>query len=260
MAKMSKYTAATTPADADITTLGQGGVTKKVALSVLKSYFNSSDLLNNFAGSGAPGLGDDSADGYAVGSVWIDTAASPKEAYRCASAGAGAAIWLKTTLTTDELGTAALLNAEAATAANDFLVGGSSPLSWIRKTLAETLVILGIGNKADKVATSPAPTGKVAQFDSGGNLAVSTKDASDIHALGADDQSLAGLATKVATSPAPTGLIATFDSSGNLAISAAEVEDLVLSEDIQTIVKLTQAAYDALSPVDSATLYIIVEA
>ena len=151
MSKISKYPAATTPADADITIMVQGGATKKVTLSVLKAYFNASDLLNNFAGSGAPGVGDDSADGYASGSVWIDIVASPKEAYRCASASVGAAIWLKTTLTVDELGTAALLNAEAATAANDFLVGGSSPLSWIRKTLAEVKTILGIGGSV------PAP-------------------------------------------------------------------------------------------------------
>jgi len=36
--------------------------------------------------------------------------------------------------------------------------------------------------------------------------------------------------------------------------------DYVSSEDIATIVKCTQAEYDALSPPDSDTLYIIVEA
>ena len=100
------------------------------------------------------------------------------------------------------------------TAANDFQVAAGSPLAWAKKTLAETLVILGIASKADKVATSPAPT----------------------------------------------GLVATYDSDGNLSTSAIEVEDIVVSEDITTIVKLTQAQYTALSPADSATLYIIVAA
>ncbi|NPU82987.1 MAG: hypothetical protein HPY65_00755 [Syntrophaceae bacterium] len=42
MPKISQLPAATTAADADITLLVQGGSTKKVALSVLKAYFNGS--------------------------------------------------------------------------------------------------------------------------------------------------------------------------------------------------------------------------
>lgn len=38
------------------------------------------------------------------------------------------------------------------------------------------------------------------------------------------------------------------------------VEDVVQSEDIRTIVKTTQSAYDALDPPDGETLYLIVEA
>lgn len=113
MAKISRYPAATVPADADVVPMVQGGVTKKVALSILKAFF----------GGGGP----------------------------------------------------------TPTAENDFQVASGSPLAWAEKTLADTKSILGFG-------------------------------------------------------------------------------EVVTSEDITTIVKCTQAEYDALSPADAGTLYIIVEA
>lgn len=69
-------------------------------------------------------------------------------------------------------------------------------------------------------------------------------------------------ADKVATSPDPTGYVATFDDDGNLDVSVKTVAGIgnVSSSDFSTIVKCTQAEYDAISPVDENTLYIIVEA
>jgi len=162
MPKISQLTAVVTPADADITVLVQGGTTKKVALSVLKTYFSGSDVQNNLAGSGAPGSGDDSGDGYAIGSVWIDTAASPREAYRCLDATEGAAIWVKETLDLSELGTMALLDGEAPTAENDVLMGGSSPISWVKKTLAQFKSILGFPDptaESDFMVAAGSPVG-----------------------------------------------------------------------------------------------------
>lgn len=52
-------------------------------------------LLHNLAATAAPGVGDDSADGYAVGSRWIDTATDAE--YVCLDATAGAAVWTSTT-------------------------------------------------------------------------------------------------------------------------------------------------------------------
>jgi len=39
----------------------------------------------------APGVGDDSADGYTVGSFWFDTVA--EEGYVCLDTSPGAAVW-----------------------------------------------------------------------------------------------------------------------------------------------------------------------
>lgn len=48
-------------------------------------------IKDNFAATTAPGVGDDSGDGYAVGSRWIDT--TNDTLYVCLDATAGAAIW-----------------------------------------------------------------------------------------------------------------------------------------------------------------------
>lgn len=65
---------------------------------------------NNLNGSGAPTVDDDAGEGYQVNSTWIDQTASPQEIYRCVDATVGAAVWAKTTLTADELGSLAFLN------------------------------------------------------------------------------------------------------------------------------------------------------
>jgi hypothetical protein len=57
---------------------------------------------NNLSASAAPTVNDDTDDGYAPGSIWVDTTGD--EAYRCVDATAGAAVWLNTTLTIDDLG------------------------------------------------------------------------------------------------------------------------------------------------------------
>lgn len=55
-------------------------------------------LKNNFAATIAPTVSNDSIQGYAVGSRWVDTAG--QESYICANAAAGAAVWSKTTVGT----------------------------------------------------------------------------------------------------------------------------------------------------------------
>lgn len=59
------------------------------------------ELTNKVDATVAPAVTDDSDAGYEVGSLWVDTVAD--EAYRCADATVGAAVWVNTTLTTDEI-------------------------------------------------------------------------------------------------------------------------------------------------------------
>lgn len=51
---------------------------------------------HSLAKTAAPGTGDDSLDGYSVGSIWIDTSAD--KAYICLDATSTAAVWTETTI------------------------------------------------------------------------------------------------------------------------------------------------------------------
>jgi len=51
--------------------------------------------INNYAATSAPGVGDDTNDGYGVGSLWHNVTAD--DSYVCLDATLGAAVWKKTT-------------------------------------------------------------------------------------------------------------------------------------------------------------------
>lgn len=105
-----------------------------------------STVPNNYEGLGPPTVNNDSSEGYAAGSVWIDTIAVPNESYRCSDPTVGAAVWLKTTLTADELALVAL------TGNSDDLVEG---LTKLLMTVAERSKLTGIeaGATADQSAS-----------------------------------------------------------------------------------------------------------
>jgi len=63
-------------------------------------------IPNKLDGNGAPTVLNDATGGWQVGSFWIDTLGN--ETYRMISDTIGAAQWIKTTLTTDELATVAM--------------------------------------------------------------------------------------------------------------------------------------------------------
>lgn len=63
-----------------------------------------------YSAAAAPTVDDDTGEGYVVGDVWIDTSASPKNVYRVIDVTEGAAVWIDTSLTIDELGALAALD------------------------------------------------------------------------------------------------------------------------------------------------------
>lgn len=75
---------------------------------------------DNYLGEGPPTADDDALAGYSVGSKWYDTIG--KEAYFCVDATQGAAVWEILTLSSDDLGSAAFLNATADGATNPGIV------------------------------------------------------------------------------------------------------------------------------------------
>jgi hypothetical protein len=76
--------------------------------------------INNFTATSAPSLTDDETEGYTGGSKWYDSVGG--EAYLCVDPAEGAAVWIKTTLTADELGSAAFTSStDYATAAQGAL-------------------------------------------------------------------------------------------------------------------------------------------
>ena len=83
---------------------------RRVALSVLQAYLGSggSGYLDNLSASTDPGATDDGSLGYSAGSTWFNV--SSGEIFRCLDAAEGAAVWAKTSLTLDELGSMATVN------------------------------------------------------------------------------------------------------------------------------------------------------
>ena len=91
-------------------TVGGELESRRVALSVLQAYLGSggSGYLDNLSASTDPGATDDYSLGYSAGSTWFNV--NSGEIFRCLDATEGAAVWAKTSLTLDELGSMATVN------------------------------------------------------------------------------------------------------------------------------------------------------
>jgi len=65
-----------------------GSSATKVKIKIMNSF---GDTKSNYAATGDPGVGDDSADGYVVGSIWINTTLD--KVFICVDNALGAAVW-----------------------------------------------------------------------------------------------------------------------------------------------------------------------
>ena len=104
-----------------------------------------SGVLNNYAATTAPGVGDDELDGYQVGSRWIDTSADA--AYVCLDASAGAASWSSDTGSANAVTAAAVFATDNAVLRADGTGRGAQASGW---TISDT-DDLGVGALGDKV-------------------------------------------------------------------------------------------------------------
>jgi len=104
--------------------------------------------INNFTASTAPTANDDETEGYSQGSKWYGGG----EAYLCVDPTEGAAVWIKTTLTADELGDAAFKNTGSTT--GTVAAGDDSRLSDARTPTAHASTHVTGG--ADKIRDASA--------------------------------------------------------------------------------------------------------
>ena len=97
-------------------------------------------VQNNYTAVTAPTVNDDETEGYSPSSKWSDNSQSPPELYQCVDATAGAAVWVKTSLSLDELGTMATEDAGALD--SQYQNNGANRAEFLNKDL-ETVEIAG---------------------------------------------------------------------------------------------------------------------
>ena len=77
-----------------------------LSASNVEEALNALGVKNNLSATSDPTVNNDSSEGYAAFSRWVNT--STTECFLCLDSVNGAAVWVKSSLTLDELGTAAL--------------------------------------------------------------------------------------------------------------------------------------------------------
>ena len=106
-------------------------------------------IKNNYEGDAAPTADDDEVDDYSVQSRWLDMTATPVKAYLCTNDTEGAASWIETALSTDDLAIISLTrNPLLLQDANDVaLSGGTIDGAMIGATTpaAGTFTVLSCG-------------------------------------------------------------------------------------------------------------------
>ena len=135
----------------EIIPLVQGGVTKsRSAQNVvldggLQAHLDATDphsqyafrVLNNLTATGDPTVNNDSSEGYSVLSKWLNN--SSTEVWLCLDATNGAAVWEIKTLTTDDLGSAALADVGAGNGLDADLLDSLNSSQFVRSDTSDTL-------------------------------------------------------------------------------------------------------------------------
>lgn len=169
--------------------IDNGIITEAKLDSALQTKVNNS-AFSVFNQSGPPTVNDDSANTsgngtFAVGSTWIDT--TNDEAYRCVDATPTSAVWINTTLTTSELGTMAVQNANAVNITGGSIAGitdlavadggtGASTAGDARTNLG---LVIGTDVQAysanlDTYASNPLTAGEITQLQNINATTIST--------------------------------------------------------------------------------------
>ena len=140
---------------------------------------------HNLAATTAPGVGDDTADGYEVGSLWTDTTAD--KAYLCLDATEGAAVWTELTAVTLPAGTGTEIQYRSSATAFGAVTGSS----WDGSTL--TLTSAGGAPTTFVIKSNATASGYLQTWVSASGGVLSGVDASGRHIIPSTGQSaLAG--------------------------------------------------------------------
>jgi len=186
----------------EIIPLVQDGVTKsRSAQSLvldggLQAHLDAADphsqyafrVLNNLTATGDPTVNNDSSEGYSVLSKWLNN--SSTEVWLCLDATVGAAVWEIKTLTTDDLGSAALADVGAGNGLDADLLDAQEGTYY--------LDFPNFTNLPDPILTLDGDVSGVATFTDLGNatLTVEVEDDSHNHAI-ANVDGLPVLVTKL---------------------------------------------------------------
>jgi len=83
-------------------------------------------VKNKLISTTAPGTTDDTTEGYSIGSVWIDTTASPRAIYQCVDATTDGAVWKNLTLDDQPFAEKTPVNAVAGSGTFTAQAGGAT--------------------------------------------------------------------------------------------------------------------------------------
>lgn len=219
-------------------------------------------LKNNNTATTAPTVNDDSGVGYTVGSRWHDITAD--EAYTCLDATVGAAVWLNTTLTIDDLGTSAtrgfIDDDTMATASSTTTASSESVKAYIDNEISGT----GITLETEQATTSgtnfdftsiPAGTNRITvmlegvslsgtdsllvQIGDSGGIETTSYDSLSSDSAGNDILSTAGFIVRGEFDPVViTGAISISRMSGNKWVAAGSLKNAdraVVASGIKTL-------------------------